>query len=179
MLRIEQLMSRFPTSCAPEVTLRDAARLMLENDCGSLPVTAGDGSGRLVGMITDRDICMAAQRRGNTLQELRVGDVMATVVRACNPSDSIGEAEAIMREVHVRRLPVVDSSERLVGLLSLADLALEAARQRGAKNPKITQAEIGDLLATICAPNSQPRRSDEGIDPEEIGSGRRPTPWMR
>lgn len=61
-MRIEQLMTKFPKTCGAKFSLGEAARLMLENRCGSLPVVAQDGSGRLVGMITDRDICMAAQR---------------------------------------------------------------------------------------------------------------------
>ena len=148
-MRIEQLMTKFPRTCGPQLSLGEAARLMLENSCGCLPVTAEDGSGRLVGMITDRDICMAAESQGKALQELLVGEAMEPVVWACNPEDSIDEAEEIMREVGVRRLPVVDGSERLLGVLSLTDLAREAARQQGSRNAEITVGEIGELLASI------------------------------
>jgi CBS domain-containing protein len=122
------------------------------NDCGCLPVTPGDGSQRLLGIITDRDICMAFRSGGGAPGGFRVGDVMTEVVRACNPGDSISEATAIMGEARVRRLPVVDDSDRVIGLLSLADLALEAVRQDTGKSPEITMAEIGGLLAAICRP---------------------------
>jgi CBS domain-containing protein len=79
---------------------------------------------------------------------------MANEVRACNPGDSLAEAEAIMREAQVRRLPVVDRGERLLGLLSLADLAEEAAheRERRGRKREITEAEVGETLAAICRP---------------------------
>ena len=127
---------------------------MWDNDCGCLPVTADDGSGRVVGMITDRDICMAARFQERTLQELRVEDAMAETVRACNPEDSLGHAETIMAGARVRRLPVVDDSGQLIGLVSLADLAREAAREHGSENPEITEAEIGQMLAMICEPRA-------------------------
>jgi CBS domain-containing protein len=149
-MRIEQLMTRAAKTCRPGHSLCEAAEMMWVNDCGCLPVTAGDGSGRLVGMITDRDICLAARFRGSSLEEVRVADAMTKDVRACNPEDPIAEAEAIMREARVRRLPVVDGSERVIGLLSLTDLAREAKRASPSRNPQITEAEIGELVATIC-----------------------------
>lgn len=162
-MKIEQLMTRFPKTCGAQLSLGEAARLMLENSCGCLPVIAQDGSGRLVGMITDRDICMAAESQGKALQKILVEDAMEPVVWACNPEDSIDEAEEIMREVGVRRLPVVDGSERLLGVLSLTDLAREAVRQRGSKNAEITVAEIGELLASICE-RGRNKRADRSRD---------------
>jgi signal-transduction protein with cAMP-binding, CBS, and nucleotidyltransferase domain len=106
----------------------------------------------LLGIITDRDICMAIRLEGGDLRELRVGDVMTEVVRACNPGDPVFEAMAIMGEARVRRLPVVDDSERVIGLLALGALALEAAQQTSWKIPEVTLFEIGGLLATICQP---------------------------
>ena len=151
-MRVEQLMTKSPRTCRPGDTLSEAAQIMWDNDCGCVPVTADDGSERLAGVITDRDICMAARFEEKTLTELRVGDAMAKAVRACNAGDSIAHAETIMAETRVRRLPVVDDSGQLVGLVSLADLAREAARQHGSRDPDITQAEIGAVLAIICEP---------------------------
>ena len=147
-MRIEELMTKSPATCGPDDTLRETAQKMAGSDCGCLPVTAADGSQRLVGMITDRDICMAAQLQGRSLEELRVRDAMAKEVRACNPGDHLVEAQAIMQEARVRRLPVVDESERLLGVISLADLAREAERERGS----ISKAEIGKILASLCEP---------------------------
>jgi CBS domain-containing protein len=160
-VRIEQLMTKPPRTCRPGHTLGEAAQVMWDHDCGCLPVTADDGSGRVVGMITDRDICMAAHFQGRRLWELRVGDAMATDVRACNPGDVPREAEAIMGEAGVRRLPVVDGANQLLGVLSLADLAREAARQRLKKRRGVTEAEVGDLLAAICQPHPIPGPATE------------------
>ncbi len=125
---------------------------MWENDVGCLPVTEGDESGFLVGMITDRDICMAAYFADRPMSEIRVAEVMAKDLCACNPGDDLAEAEAIMQETAVRRLPVIDETERVIGLLSLADLAREAIRQRGMMNRDITVSEVGLVLAAICRP---------------------------
>ena len=151
-MRIEQLMTRSPVTCEPDDALSLAAQKMFGCDCGCLPVIAGDGSRRLVGMVTDRDICMAARFQERSLQDLRVRDAMSKEVRACNPGDSIVEAEAIMQEARVRRLPVVDESEQIIGVISLADLAREAAWERVSEMPRITTAEIGFMLATLCEP---------------------------
>jgi CBS domain-containing protein len=149
-MKIEQLMTKATTTCRPGHSLSEAARMMWDNDCGCLPVTAGDASQRLLGMITDRDICMAIRSEGGSLEEFRVEDAMTEVVRACNPIDPVSEAMVIMAEARVRRLPVVDDSERVIGLLALGDLALEAARQAAWEIPEITMAEVGGLLARIC-----------------------------
>jgi CBS domain-containing protein len=146
-MRIEELMSKSPAVCGPDDTLRAAAQKMAASNCGCLPVTALNGFQRLVGIITDRDICMAAQLQ-TRMEELRVRDAMTKEVFACNPADNLVEAQAIMQEARVRRLPVVDESERLIGVISLADLACEAERERGA----ISKAEVGKILATLSKP---------------------------
>jgi CBS domain-containing protein len=148
-MKIEQLMTKSPMSCEPGHTLSRAAELMWTHGCRCLPVTAGDGSQQLVGLITDRDICMAAHLEGKNLSEIRVGDAMTNEVWACNPGDPLQEAEAIMREARVRFLPVVDGADQLLGLLSLADLAREAVRQHGAKSPEITATEVAVVLAML------------------------------
>jgi len=153
-MRIEQVMTKPPNSCQACHTLSEAAQMMRDHDCGCLPVTARDGSQRVVGMITDRDICMAADLHGKPLRDIRVGDVMKEEVRACNPGDALREAEAIMGEAGVRRLPVVDEADQLLGLLSLSDLAREAEREHWWKRQEITEAEVGEVLAMICQPRA-------------------------
>ena len=128
-MRIEELMTRFPVTCGPDETLNQAAQKMQGADFEFLPVMADPGSQRLVGVISAGDIEMAAQLRGASLEELRVRDAMARQVRVCNPGDSLFEAEAIMRRAGIRHLPVVDESDRLLGVLSLADVAYEADRE--------------------------------------------------
>jgi CBS domain-containing protein len=154
-MRVDKLMTRQVTSCGPDDTLARAAQLMWEGDCGCLPVCAGDGVNRVAGVITDRDICMAALFQGKALGELRVADVMTRQVQVCRPSDTLADVERIMRESRIRRLPVIDGEGGLTGMISLADLAREAEREQTLQSPRVTGNEIGVTLASICQP---PRR---------------------
>jgi CBS domain-containing protein len=150
-MRVEQLMTKQVHTCGPEDTLERAAQLMWDYDCGSLPVCSGDGPSKAVGMITDRDIAMCAMFHPKSLRELPVSEAMARNLRVCRPTDSVEDAESVMRDAQVRRLPVVDSDERVVGMISLADLAREAARESGGAPQEITETQVGDTLAAICA----------------------------
>src|SRR5690606_19878396 len=151
-MRVEQLMARPVQSCRAEDTLARAAQLMWNRDCGCLPVVSGDGIERVVGMITDRDICMCALFNSKTLSELRVFDAMSRHLYTCRPSDKLADVERKMRDARIRRLPVIDDSGALVGMISLADLAQEAARERAATSREISESEVGDTLAAICEP---------------------------
>jgi len=158
-MRVDQIMNLVPATCHPDDDLSHAAAVMWNLDCGSLPVCTSDGSNRVLGMVTDRDICMCAHFRNKTLKDLRVSDAMprGREIRSCAPNDSLADAERIMREARVRRLPVIASDGTLMGLLSLADLAGEAVREHGRRRPEITESEIGATLAEICRPEPQPR----------------------
>lgn len=151
-MNVERLMTKDVRTCTPEQSLNQAVCIMWERDCGCVPVTSEDGTGRVVGILTDRDACMAAYFKGSNLKELKVRDAMSRSVRSCKPSDSVAEAEERMREEQVRRLPVVDEAEQLIGLISLADISKAAARAARSKSRKkqITEAEIGETLAAIC-----------------------------
>jgi CBS domain-containing protein len=150
-MRVEQLMTKQVHICRPEDSLERAAQLMWDYDCGSLPVISGDGAPKAVGMITDRDIAMCAMFHPKPLRELPVSEAMARNVRVCRPADSVEDAESVMRDAQVRRLPVVDSNERIVGMISLADLAREATRECApGASKEITETQVGDTLAAIC-----------------------------
>ena len=150
-MRVEDIMSRKVSSCTASDSLERAAKLMWEHDCGCLPVCArGDGADRTVGIITDRDICMHALFRGKPLGELRVEQAMARQLLTCRPDDTLDHAEKVMRGGRVRRLPVVDEHGALIGLISLADLACEAARESSKEIKDISEMEVGDTLAAIC-----------------------------
>jgi CBS domain-containing protein len=154
-MRVDQLMTRQVQSCGPDDMLDRAAQIMWDNDIGCLPVCSGDGANRVVGVITDRDICMSAMFKRKPLRELRVSDAMAHQVLTCRPSDSLTEVERIMREARIRRLPAVDAQGALLGMVTLADLAREAARESTAGKQEITEMEVGDTLAAICEPRRQ------------------------
>lgn len=150
-MRVEQLMSKQVYWCRPEDTLDRAAQLMWDHDCGALPVCTGNGETRVSGMITDRDICMSALFQGRPLHEIRVSEAMTRESRVCRPEDAAADAERTMRSAQVRRLPVVSASGDLVGIISLADIAREAAREAQSQQsrPEITEIEVGDTYAAI------------------------------
>ncbi|MGC8518938.1 MAG: CBS domain-containing protein [Steroidobacteraceae bacterium] len=153
---VENIMSRDVHCCRAEDTLAHAAELMWRHDCGALPVCDRGDSQKLIGIITDRDICMHAMFGGKALAELSVAGGMSKTVHCLRPSDSLAQAERVMCESRVRRLPVIDHGGMLLGMLSLADLAREAARERTQPRKDINETDVGHTLASIC---TAPRRS--------------------
>jgi len=151
-MNVEQVMTKNVSTCGPDDILNTAAKIMWESDCGCVPVVEADGTGRVVGMLTDRDISMAAYTRGRCLCDLSVKDAMAHAVVGCRPDDSIAAAESAMRKAQIRRLPVLDEEGHLLGLISLADIACEAARERNSKRQEVSDAEVGQALSDICWP---------------------------
>ncbi len=127
-MKIAELMTRNVRTCAPDDTLHAAAALMWEADCGCLPVV--DSDRRVVGMLTDRDVCMAAFTQGVTLNATFVSSAMSRRVYAASADDSVSNIEKLMQEKQVRRVPIVDERERLVGIVSLADLARHTDESR-------------------------------------------------
>jgi CBS domain-containing protein len=123
---------------------------MWEHDLGVVPVI--DEAGRAVGMITDRDACMAAYIQGRPLSAVSVGSVMSKSLFSVRPEDSITRALDVMSEHQVRRLAVVDAEGRLVGILSMNDLVREAARERENPNREISAAEVMATLGVVSEP---------------------------
>lgn len=157
-MKVEQLMTRAVKVCGEADTLNRAAHFMWESDCGCIPVIAANGDGRVVGMITDRDIAMAAYTQGKPLWAIAAGTAMARKVIVCHAGDGVGQAEALMRDNQVRRLPVLGENEHLVGIISLNDIAREALREAATdKHAEVTEAAVAETLATVC----QPRASRE------------------
>jgi len=154
-LKVEQVMARNIETCRADDSLDQVAQIMWEHDCGVVPVVvAGDGAARVVGMLTDRDLCMASYTQGRALKDIPVGSVVTQRVCSCRPSDTIAVALKVMKTNQLHRLPVVDQENRLVGLVSLADLAREAASERGVKRAQITDADIGVTVEAISAPRA-------------------------
>ncbi len=128
-------------------SLADAAKEMWEGDCGVLPIIK-DGR-KVVGMITDRDICMAGAMRERSLAHISVEEVMNRSVYAAEPEEDIEQALKTMREHKVRRLPVLNLEGELEGILSMNDIVLKAKRDNG-KKPRIDYAEIVETYRAIC-----------------------------
>lgn len=118
-MKVADLMMRSIRACIIHESVNAAARIMWEHDCGCAPVV--DGRGRLAGIVTDRDICMAAYTQGVPLEAIPVERVMSPKVISCSRSDTLETAHQLMRTHEVHRLPVVDSRGRPIGILSLSD----------------------------------------------------------
>jgi CBS domain-containing protein len=148
-MKAKEIMTPNPTACTPTSTLADAAKAMWDNDCGILPVVT-DG-GKVVGLITDRDICMSAGMHGCNLSNLAVEDVISGKVFSVEPETDVQKALETMRDHRVRRLPVVDDNGNLQGMLSMNDVVLKAQEPKDKKAPGITYADVVDALKAICA----------------------------
>jgi CBS domain-containing protein len=132
--------------CSPETDLASAAKIMWDCDCGVVPVV--DKDRKVVGMLTDRDICIAAATRAAKPSDVQVIDVMSREVASCGTQDDVQVALKTMRTRRVRRLPVVDSNDRLAGIISLNDLVVRASCRPKADLPG---EALLDTLRTICA----------------------------
>ncbi|MBK8178142.1 MAG: CBS domain-containing protein [Planctomycetes bacterium] len=144
-MKVKDVMSAEVRTCSPNDDLGRAAQIMWEGDCGIVPVVEPDDY--LVGVVTDRDACMAAYTQGRTLAAVRTGDVMSRQLRTLRPEEDAEAAGAAMGKLRVRRLPVVDGLGRLVGLVSLADLARGIARE---KHPAARRALESCVLDALC-----------------------------
>lgn len=118
-MHVSEVMSRDVKLVNPEQTVRDAARLMAQIDAGILPVAEGD---RLVGMITDRDIVVRALGDGGG-PETPVREVMTRDVKYCFEDDELDDVSRNMADLQIRRLPVMDSHKRLVGIVAVGDIS--------------------------------------------------------
>ena len=153
-MKVEELMTTDVGACRPFDSVDRSAKVMWERDCGSVPVV--DQEGRAIAMLTDRDICMAALTQGRPLGEIHVSSAMSRRLWSCRPQDDVKEAEQTMRAQQVRRLPVIDPDGKLVGLLSISDLARAAVSAKGGRSKKkpVGASEIGETLGAISIPNA-------------------------
>jgi CBS domain-containing protein len=131
-MNISELMSKNPRTVTPDTPVSDAARLMKEEDVGMIPVIERVGGaetrGRLVGVITDRDIAIRTVAEGRAVDS-PVRDVMSSGVRTATPNDSVEQVMELMGREQVRRVPIVDERGSLVGVVAQADLARKAKNE--------------------------------------------------
>jgi CBS domain-containing protein len=147
-MKIKNLMTPEPRTCTRGTNLAEAAALMLDADCGILPVV--DEQGKLVGVVTDRDMYIALATRNKLASQLTVSDVARRQVFTCGPDDDLHTALATMKQHHVRRLPVEGFGGTVAGIVSMNDILL-AAGKKGVGN-----AEIVDTFQAICAHHHPP-----------------------
>jgi CBS domain-containing protein len=141
--KVRDVMSSRPRCVSPDTTVTEAAELMESEDVGSLPVLDGD---ELAGMITDRDIVLRAVARGKDPRGMPVREVSTREVVTVRGDEDLSEALKLMASHQVRRLPVVDDSNRLVGVLAQADVAQEAREKT-----------VGQVVEEISRPPEGPR----------------------
>jgi CBS domain-containing protein len=172
-MHVEEIMTTSVKSCGPDDSLDTAARIMWENDCGCVPVI--DQDGRVLAMLTDRDVCMAAYTQGRTLGEIHVSAAMSNACHAVGRNDPVVAAERMMQEHQVRRLPVVDDG-RLVGLVSLSDITCEASRETHKNMSDVTLDEVAVTLSAVCQPRTG-REPAQTLSPS-TASATMPNPSM-
>jgi len=146
-MNVKDVMTSEVQSCGPDTNLAAAAKLMWDTDCGVLPVV--NGKGQVLGMITDRDICMACATKNRPPSDLTVFDAVSGKTYSCKMSDDVHAVMGIMKREQVRRLPVVDEAGVLRGLISMNDFILLAEEKKGGKAPAITCEDVAIALKGI------------------------------
>lgn len=133
-MKAQDIMSKDPTCVTPDTTLVDAARLMKDENIGIVPVVESNDSRRLVGVVTDRDIAVRAVAEGRDGVTTSVGHVMSADVRTTTADNSVDDVMELMGREQVRRIPVIDDGGLLIGIISQADIVLDAKdNKRAAK----------------------------------------------
>ena len=149
MTTVAEVMTRDVRTMRPDDSVVDAARCMDELNVGVIPVCEGD---RLVGMVTDRDIVVRGVAQQGEVRNMKLADVMSANVRCAREEDDVDRVLSEMAEAQIRRLPVVDDEQHLVGIVTLGDIA--------AKNPD-DEADVAMSLGDISSP-AEPDRSGGG-----------------
>jgi CBS domain-containing protein len=142
-------MTPSPSTCTLDDSANDAAHIMWERDCGAVPIV--DRAGCVKGIVTDRDICMAAHFQGVPLSRISIATIMSRHLCTVRPDDDLSRAERVMRDHQIRRLPVVDESGCVIGMLSFSDVTRGVSRNGGVK-----ERDGQEALQTIAA-ISEPR----------------------
>jgi CBS domain-containing protein len=147
-MKANDVMTSDARTCGLDTNLAAACEIMWNGDCGILPVV--DGNDNVVGVITDRDICIAVCTRGQVASDICVKDVMNGNVFACHPDTEIRDALDTMRGEKVRRLVVTNPDGKIAGVLSLDDIAVAAQSGFGGRLPDLSLADVALTLKAIC-----------------------------
>ena len=160
-MKAREIMTENPACCTPESTAHEAARLMAECDCGVIPVVESTESMRLVAVVTDRDLAVRGLARGKGA-DAKVRELMSSDPYCCRPDENVKDVERAMAERQVRRVPVIDESNRCIGIIAQADLA-RAARQ----GREVTEQEVARVVERISEPSPGERgAARSGAQPE-------------
>jgi CBS domain-containing protein len=135
------LMTSNPACCTMETPIQQVVRMMVQCDCGEIPVVERDDLRRPVGVVTDRDIVVRAIAEGNNPLTMTAGDVMSSPAVTAKEDDHIDAVKKLMETRQIRRVPVVDGDGAICGIVSLADVALRDSRK-----------EAGEVVREVSAP---------------------------
>lgn len=147
-MKVKDVMTPTVQTCLPETSLATAARMMWESDCGAIPVV--NVSDRVVGMITDRDICMSTASQHRDPAKISVAEVISGNAYMCKADDDVRDALKTMKKERVHRLPVIDAEGNLLGMLSISDLVLRA-KENGVNKSDLSYADVIKTLKGLCA----------------------------
>jgi CBS domain-containing protein len=141
-MKAKDIMTKNPKCVTPETSVREAARLMKEEDVGVLPVVDRDGSDRLVGIVTDRDIAIRHVAEGHDSSSCPVREAMTSNVRTARENDDVNDVMDVMGKEQIRRIPVINERGALIGIVAQADIVREARDDKKAERTieKISEA---------------------------------------
>ena len=146
---VKEVMNHEVTTCSPETTLESAALMMWNGDCGTVAVV--DDEKKVIGIITDRDICMAVALQHKAASEIQVQEIMSRHLFTCQPDNDIMNALKTMSFQKVRRLPVTNDNGQVEGIISIEDLIARAERgRRGIQVPELSYDDTMTTLKAIC-----------------------------
>lgn len=141
-MNVQEIMTRNPACAQPSSSLQQIAKMMVDNDCGGIPICDPQSS-KLVGFVTDRDIVCRTLAQGVNPMDKSAQDVMSTDMHTIKPQSSMEECVDLMERFQVRRVPVVDQENKLVGIVAQADLARQAKR-----HPELRE-EVEEVLEEV------------------------------
>lgn len=159
--QITKVMTRDPTCCLPSDSAQAVARIMLEKDVGAVPIIDNHESRKLVGIVTDRDLCLGVIAAGRDLHA-PVEDCMTPKTVSCHPEDPVNKAVDLMEENQVRRIPVVDQANRIRGILSLGDVVRRSQVDGGTTREVLER--ISEPSGQASKPRADARMPMEGKD---------------
>jgi CBS domain-containing protein len=148
-MKVKHVMTKDPTCCLASDKAPRAASIMRDQDVGSVPVIDNEQAQRIVGIVTDRDLCMRIVAEGRDPSSVAVEACMTMPVVMCSANDSVQKATELMRENQVRRIAVVDDAGRLVGIVAMADVATRA---------ELKATETHETLEKVSEPSAAPSK---------------------
>jgi CBS domain-containing protein len=150
-MKVADVMMRTPASTTAETNLAAAVETLWNRNCGMLPIV--DHQGKVTGVVTDRDICIALGTRARPAADITVAEVQAEKLFACKADDDIHTALAIISGAKVRRLPVVDGEGKLTGILSLDDVVLHAVSGGRGRVPELSNSDVIEYMKRVYRPS--------------------------